>query len=82
MSAAPTAAAPGARVFWLVEYGACSLPLGHPSRYTALAAHFTEAEARADAQACDFDSRVFAVVEVAAIGATRPAHCSATEGRP
>jgi hypothetical protein len=52
---------------WIVEWGAISLPLGHPSRITCMTACHTEAEARAELADCQgqFDSHMFLTTPVA-----------------
>lgn len=46
---------------YVVEYGAISLPLGHPSRTTRMEVHDTFSEAAAAAEVCEFDARVFPI---------------------
>lgn len=48
-------------LLWIMEWGAVSLPAGHPSRVTCYAGYRTEAEAREESAKCDFDSRVYPV---------------------
>lgn len=48
-------------IAYVVEWGAISLPLGHPSRVTCMEVHDTAAEAAAAALACEFDARVFPI---------------------
>lgn len=52
---------------WIVEWGAISLPLGHPSRITAMKACHTEVEARAELADCQgqFDSHMYLARPVA-----------------
>ena len=47
---------------YVVEWGAISLPLGHPSRITCMDVYLTLADAEAAAEAADFDCRVFPIV--------------------
>ena len=44
---------------WVCEWGAVSLPVGDPSRITAMSAHATEAEALAHGEASGFDWQVY-----------------------
>lgn len=48
-------------IAYVVEWGAISLPLGHPSRVTCMEVHGSFPEAAAAAAACDFDARVFPI---------------------
>jgi hypothetical protein len=49
------------RRLWIVEIGAVGLPLGHTSRLTTFEVYEKEAEARAVAEACEYNARVFSV---------------------
>jgi hypothetical protein len=46
---------------YVVEWGAISLPIGHPSRVTCMEVHDTFSEAAEAAEACEFDARVFPI---------------------
>lgn len=60
-------AAPQAEpVRWALEWGAISLPVGDPSRVTAVRLYMTREEAEAARQACGFDAHVFPVFAPAA----------------
>jgi hypothetical protein len=48
-------------IAYVVEWGAISLPLGHPSRVTCMEVHHSFSEAAAAADACEFDARVFPI---------------------
>jgi hypothetical protein len=48
-------------VAYVLEWGAISLPLGHPSRITGMEVHGTFSDAAAAADACEFNARVFPI---------------------
>jgi hypothetical protein len=46
---------------YVLEWGAISLPLGHPSRVTCMEVHSTFSEAADAAEDCEFDARIFTI---------------------
>jgi hypothetical protein len=52
---------PTSDLAYVMEYGAISLPLGHPSRVTCSEVHGKFSEAAAAAAACEFDARVYPI---------------------
>ncbi len=72
VGAAPVLVQPAPAPFaWLLEYGACSLPMGHPSRVTVVELYATKEEAVKHATTDnDFDWRVYPITLA---GAVQPA---------